>query len=79
MARASRPRIENKARMASPQTAIWMRLPLDRIDEKRVAASKPVLSEVEGSQALGMAANAIARRNTYYAGWTLSAFVFRNC
>jgi len=38
-------------------TTIGMRLPLDRIDGKRVAASKPVLSEVEGPQALGMVAN----------------------
>jgi len=61
-ARASRPRIENKARMASPhtacpQTTIRMRLPHNGIDGKWVAASKPALSEVEGPQALGMVAN----------------------
>ena len=56
-ARVSRPRIENKARMASPQTTIRMRLPHNGIDGKWVAASKPALSEVEGPQALGMVAN----------------------
>jgi len=62
VARASRPRIENKARMASPhtaspQTTIGMRLPHNRIDGKRVVASKP--------QALGMVENERSRLNTY--------------
>ncbi|OHB64284.1 MAG: hypothetical protein A2168_05450 [Planctomycetes bacterium RBG_13_50_24] len=46
-----------KAGTASPQTTIGMRLPPDRIDGKRVAASKP--------QALGMVENARGRLNMY--------------
>jgi hypothetical protein len=44
-----------------------MRLPHDRIDGKLVAASKPVLSEVEGPQALGMVVNAalLAMKKSY--------------
>jgi len=53
-ARASHPRIENKAGTASPQTTIGMRLPHDRIDGKWVAASKP--------QALGMVAKRVRRK-----------------
>jgi hypothetical protein len=48
-----------------PITTIGMRLPPNRIDGIWVAASKPVLGEVEGPQALGMAANTIVQLNTY--------------
>jgi hypothetical protein len=48
-----------------PIMTIGMRLPPNRIDAKRMAASKSVLSEVEGPEALGMDANARLRLNTF--------------
>src|SRR4030042_4783775 len=58
VARAFRPRIENKGKRPSPQMTTWMRLPPDRIDAKRVAASRP--------QALGMVANNRLQLKTYW-------------
>jgi hypothetical protein len=46
-----------KAGTASPLTTIGMRLPPDKIDVKRVAASKP--------QALGMVESTRGRLNAY--------------
>jgi hypothetical protein len=56
-----------------------MRLPHNRIDENGVASSKPVLSEVEGPQALGMLENAILLLNTYKTNVAITIVALLDC
>jgi hypothetical protein len=56
--------LSQKEAIPIPITTIGMRMPPSKIDAKRVAASKPVLSEAEGPDALGMVAIARGRLNT---------------